>query len=550
MFNQKSSFFTVLNALLAAIVMLGGCAVQQRPQGGPRDTSPPKLLKAAPANETRNFTGKRIELEFDEYFKLSNQYQEISVSPAQERSPEYTIKQKTLVIELKDSLQKNTTYVISFGKAIGDVNENNTIKNLTYVFATGPSIDSLNISGNVNNALTGQTEKDVTVMLFNLKQDSLLFGKKKPTLFTTTDTAGNFKFSNIKVDTYRIYALKEPSADKIYNADNEIIGFSTDPIQLKKDTSGIILTLFKEIPDNLRFTNRAFEKDGSMFISTNKPLNRPSVRILSPEALDAQKLVEINKANDSINVYSKNMDFDSAKVAIYENGVPFDTLTFRKGRRETYTRNVAISYNINPNAAIKPGADLIITANMPIENFDQSSITLMEDSAKVNYTIQRDTATRKKLLLKYRWKAKAKYSLTLNENSITTFWGDKIKKQQKAFSMDPLENYSELIVRLAVPDPAKNYVVELLSANSDQRNVIRTERISRNTAITYRMLPAGKYQLRVTYDANKNGKWDPGSISRKTQPEKIWNNPEIYTLRPNADDEHTLQVPPEPGTTP
>ena len=105
-------------------------------------------------------------------------------------------------------------------------------------------------------------------------------------------------------------------------------------------------------------------------------------------------------------------------------------------------------------------------------------------------------------------------------------------------------------MRIAVPDTSKSYIVELLTANGDQKNVIRTHRISRNSAIDYKMLPAGKYQLRVTYDANKNGKWDPGSISRKTQPEQIWANQTIYTVRPNWSDTATIQIPPEPVTAP
>lgn len=550
MLNKKRLFFSYSKPLFLALLALSGCAVQQRPQGGPRDLVAPKLLKATPTNQTRNFNGKKIELEFDEYFKLNNQYQEISVSPAQERSPEYTVKQKTLVIELKDTLQKNTTYVINFGKAIVDVNEGNVVKNLTYVFATGPSIDSLTISGTVTNALTQQKEKEATILLFNLKQDSLLFRKKRPTLFTTTDSAGNFKFSNLKADSYKIYALKETAADKIYNSDNELIAFKANPIQLKKDTSGINLTLFKEIPDDLRFTNKSFDKDGSMLLIANRPIARPSVKIIFPEGLDAQKLAEINKTGDTISVYSKNMDFDSVKLATYENGVAFDTLKLTKGRRETFTRNVALNYNISANNVIKPGSNLIVTSTMPIESFDQSLITLMEDSAKVNYTVQRDTTTRKKLILKYPWKPKAKYTLIFNENSITGFFGDKIKKLQTKFSLDNADNYGEQTMRIAVPDTSKSYIVELVTANNDQKNVIRTHRISRNSAIEYKMLPAGKYQIRVTYDANKNGKWDSGSISRKTQPEKIWANPTIYGVRPNWSDTADMQVPAEPVTAP
>ena len=57
----------------------------QKPQGGPRDRTPPKLVKATPPNMTRNFTAKQIRLDFDEYFALKYQAQEISVSPTQEK---------------------------------------------------------------------------------------------------------------------------------------------------------------------------------------------------------------------------------------------------------------------------------------------------------------------------------------------------------------------------------------------------------------------------------------------------------------------------------
>jgi hypothetical protein len=46
-------------------------------------------------------------------------------------------------------------------------------------------------------------------MLFTLNQDSLLFGKKKPSLYTTTDSAGNFTLGNLKEGVYKLYALKE-----------------------------------------------------------------------------------------------------------------------------------------------------------------------------------------------------------------------------------------------------------------------------------------------------------------------------------------------------
>src|SRR5690606_28614352 len=104
-------------------------------------------------------SASKIDLEFDEYFKLNNQYQEITIIPESDKAPEFKIRKKSLSIEFKDSLQANTTYVINFGKAIADVNENNILNNFTYVFSAGNEIDSLSISGEVHNNLTQKPEK-------------------------------------------------------------------------------------------------------------------------------------------------------------------------------------------------------------------------------------------------------------------------------------------------------------------------------------------------------------------------------------------------------
>ena len=64
---------------------------------------------------TRNFKAKEIRLDFDEYFNLKNPFQEISLSPSMEKLPNYKVSKKSIVIDFRDSLQKNTTYVINFG---------------------------------------------------------------------------------------------------------------------------------------------------------------------------------------------------------------------------------------------------------------------------------------------------------------------------------------------------------------------------------------------------------------------------------------------------
>ena len=542
MLNKRELFF-YKNLLFTAIVLLVfGCASQQLPHGGPRDVTPPRLLKATPSNMSRHFSAKVIKLDFDEYFKLNNQYTEINMSPALDKQPEYKIKDKSLVITFKDSLQKNTTYVINFGKAIQDVNESNTLKNFTYVFSTGEHIDSLSISGNVTNSLTQKREKDVTVMLFPIEKDSLYFGKKRPTIFASTDTAGNFSLNNLHDGTYTIYALKEVNANRIYDNDNELIGFLKKPIHLYTDTSDIQLTMFKQNPDKFRIAEKKFDPDGKYFMVFNKQLTNPSLKVIYPPAYNDLKIVEFSKTNDTAKLYMKNMDFDSLRVAILDNGKPIDSISIMKGKKESFKKDFSFLLNTSSANKLKPFDNLLITSGAPIENIDESLISLTEDSTAVTYNLVRDSLNQRKFILKYHWKQDSKYQIIFDAGAFTSIYGQKNIRFVKSFSADKLENYSTLTLHITVPDTSKQYVVQFYQ---DPKNILSSKILTKNGDVVYKNFLTGKYYLRVIYDTNRNGVWDTGNVKKRLYPENIWIDPAQITLRPNWDAEDKLSIPRE-----
>lgn len=543
MLNPKSVIFGKLFVIILLISAVLGCASIQQPRGGPRDLTPPKLLKATPENMTRNFTAKEIRLDFDEFFKLSNQYQEITLSPAMEKQPEYRISKRSLIIDFKDTLQKNTTYVVNFGKAIQDVNESNVLANFTYVFSTGPHIDSLSMSGFVLNSTTQEKEKDATVMIFPVKQDSLLFGKKKPTIFATTDSAGNFSLNNLHDGEYKIYALKEPSPNKIFDNDKELIAFSNLTVNLNKDTTGIRLSLFQQIPEKFRIAEKKLTNDGVLSLIFNKRLSNPSLKIIYPQGLDAEKIVDISKTRDTALVYIRKMDFDSLSVAIYDDKKPIDTIYQLKGRKETFSRTVTFRYGINRDNKLKPNTDLRIIANLPIETIEPSLIALSIDSNRItNFTVQKDTANNKSFFIRNRWRAGGKYQIVLNDGAVTDIYGDKNKRNGVLFEADKPENYSQLTLKVSVPDTSKSYIVELLD---EQKNILRSDPVNKTGSIVYKNYLTAKYRFRVIYDTNKNGRWDSGNVRLKRQPENIWLYDKEVTLRPNWEAEEPLDIPKE-----
>jgi uncharacterized protein (DUF2141 family) len=540
--NKKLSFSVQILVLATLILVAFGCANMQRPLGGPRDRTPPKLLKATPLNSTKNFTAKNIQLDFDEYFKLTNSYQEITISPDLSKSPEYNIKGKSLIIKLKDTLAKNTTYVINFGKAIADVNEGNILKNFTYVFSTGSHIDSLNVSGTVTDPLSTAKQKDITVMLVPLKLDSVYYRKKKPAIYTTTDSAGNFKMSNLHTGDYRIYALKESNNTKIYDNDDELIGFTKNIVSLTRDTANIHLQLFKQVPEKLKVVDRRIDPDGKLFFTFNKGLKNAGVKIQN-EQLDAQKIVEFSKNADTAIIYLKTMVFDSIKVSFLDGIKPLDTITLRRGQKDTYKRKINLDYNLSADK-LKPGNELLIKANYPITSIDPSRITLTEDSVEVNggdINLVRNDVDAKKFTVKYKWKPGKLYNLAFNVGTFIDIYDDKSPRLTKKFELDKIDNFSKLILEVTVPDTG-HYVVQLLNINDAE---IRSDIITKNTKLVYNNFYISKYKVKVIYDSNHNGKWDTGSVKLNTQPENIWLYKKEINLRANWDLTEPIDIPKE-----
>src|ERR1043166_1135 len=108
---KRSLLYILIIFLILKIQVLSvGCANIIPPDGGFKDSIPPVLFKASPADSSSNFSEKKITLTFDEYITLQNANQELIMSPVPKQEPEIESKLKILTIRLRDTLEPNTTY--------------------------------------------------------------------------------------------------------------------------------------------------------------------------------------------------------------------------------------------------------------------------------------------------------------------------------------------------------------------------------------------------------------------------------------------------------
>lgn len=544
--NLKEQYFSIKNYLLVvSLLLFSACASIQAPQGGPKDTKPPVILSMVPKNQTRNFSAKKIVIEFDEYFKIQNEQKEFSISPEQEVLPILKVRQKKLEITFQDSLEKNTTYTLNFGKAIVDVNEGNVVKNLSYVFSTGNEIDSLHISGNITNALTGEPELESTVFILPKERDSLL-GKKRPSIYTTTDSSGNYQLNNLKKGTYKFYAIKENGGDKVYQQESDEIGYLQSDLVLDKNIDNINLQVFKEIATNFRLIDRKLNNDGSILFVFNKPLKAPKLVITEPKNLDIDKFVMFNKTNDTARVWLTELGFDSVKIAIQDQNKLLQAVNLTRGKKDTYTRVVSISDNVN-SGKLNPFKHYTLNFPFPILSADPKKIIFLEDSVRrTNFELIKDSTDFLKYQIKYPWKQKRNYDIKFEDGAFTAIFNAKNKEISKSFKLETADSYGTLSLKIDVPDINKNYIVEFID---EKRNPIKSTIISKNTSLKFENYPAGIYFLRVIYDENKNGIWDTGDLKTGKQPEKVWYSAKEMSLRANWEREDNISIPLNPGIT-
>lgn len=242
-------FYKAFSVFVFCVVMgycitISGCANIVPPSGGAKDTLAPVLVKSLPADSSVSVKPKRIVLEFDEYIQIENVQENLIVSPVMQQNPVVNHKLKTITINIKDTLEANTTYSFDFGNAIKDVNESNVFKNFTYVFSTGTTIANGTLSGNVVIANTGKTDSTLIVALHrNLNDTSVI--KNKPRYYTKIDGSGNFNFKNLPNETFNVFVL-ENDYTKRYDDTTKMFAFLNETVTVGDSVSNIKLFAYRE----------------------------------------------------------------------------------------------------------------------------------------------------------------------------------------------------------------------------------------------------------------------------------------------------------------
>ncbi len=326
----------LLTLFVVTTSLLEGCANIIPPLGGPKDTLPPRLMNVVPVDSILNFTGKKVVFTFDEYVTLDQIQENLVITPTPKINPLVESKLRTVTVRIKDTLEPNTTYVLNFGKAIRDVNENNALKNFKYIFSTGAYLDSMSLFGKVFIAETGKTDSTLIVALHRDLTDSAV-AKEKPRYYTKVNKEGIFEFTNLAPGTYALYTMKDEGSSKRYMTPSQLFGFAPEPVVLNGQQTPVTLYAYAE-PSEVKKP-----KSGT----TTAPQKKKNEEEDKDKRLKYSVLLENNRHDVlkplQLRFAAPLKVYDSSKFRFLNN--KFETITGYQLEKDTTNSILTLNYN-------------------------------------------------------------------------------------------------------------------------------------------------------------------------------------------------------------
>lgn len=579
--------------VVAAALLLAACASIGRPEGGPRDMTPPVMVSSTPAPGSVNVSNGRIDIIFDENITLDDPMNKIVVSPPQKKQAQISSNGRRVRITLRDTLRDSTTYTVDLADAVRDLNEGNILDGLAIDFSTGPSIDTLMISGIVFEGRTLEPAQGMIVGVYSTPVADTALTTLPMERITKTNALGRFTIRNLKPGSYRVFAINDLNHDFHWDRSEDIAFLDRD---ISPSTMAIEVTdTFTDAAGNDSLVTRPatrFLPDDILltwFNENYKPLylvkhERPDARRLTLEMstrsdslpqltllntvragarLDREAVLQSSPGLDSLTYWLRDTTLigsDTLKIAARYlhtdtlDNITFttDTLTFalrqpkKKKKRDEETDSVPKLEFVNIGISSRQPQDL----NMPLL-FETSAPTASIDSAgfRIEELVDSvwmpvaakipsppDSLQPMRLLTEMTWKPKTKYRVTIDSLAVTDIYGNHNRPFVQEVSTHAIEDYAALFFNIGDlgPDSA---IVELLSSDKP----VRLEPV-RNGVATFEYVTPGAYYARLFIDRNHNGRWDTGCVADTLQPEDVFYFSKKLNLKKNWDVEQQWNI--------
>jgi hypothetical protein len=593
---MSNSFLGKILLMLTSVLIVIGCASTGSPSGGPNDTQAPGLIKEKSSpNFSTNYTPEKIELEFDEWIELKNQAKEILISPPFFKKPKITQRGKKVTVEFPEDepLRQDATYTLNFGNSIVDFTESNPVEGFRFLFATGDKIDSLTFGGTIVEAYGGEPVEDVLIMLYDVLGDSVVVSDK-PFYYARASVDGDFKFENLKNDTFKLIVIEDLNLNYLLDDEVERLAF-VDSSFILNDSTDFAPELRLFTPEQTtRIINSTSKVKGQITTIFNKKADEIGYEFLYPS--DFNPIVET--IEDTIRYWFSD-PLDSVGIIF---GV--DTLDFTIPPFDSvfYTKKITLKDDNLTKSKLAPFDSLVLMFSSPLKTIDTSFMILSDlpkeikvdsisakldslgnskglskiklkkdrnksridslatvDSIQVSkgqerlgldsLTMGKDTLgldlsdtisiysfdaslDSRSFILNHKWEQNHDYQLTILPGGLVDIYGRTCDTLVYKFKTSAMEEFGNIKLTISEIDSNSQYIVIL----RDGKKTIEEEIVigGENSKITFSRLPLSTYNVYLINDENKDGKWTTGDYWKGRQPELL-KKFELEKLRENWD---------------
>lgn len=535
---MKIHFFKILSVPVLAI-LISSCAQRGRPDGGPVDKDPPKVVSSNPENYSTNYKKKEIIINFNEYIKLDNPRQQIIFSPPIEPRPNiYPLGPASRYVRIqipRDSLEDNTTYTVNFGTSIKDNNEGNTLPYFKYVISTGNHVDSLQVEGNVFDAYNRVSDENISVMLYPLDStysDSVVYDKIPRYISFVRDSTSLFSLENLKPGNYKMVAVSDKNGNYKFDPAQDKIGFVEDTVKIPTNQLYDIL-VFKEEQDFKGFRPKQISKQHFEFGFQGR-LEDYKIDLISETEEPFEAKYFKDEKTDTIHYwYKPYLERDSLLFAFSNQGRT-DTLEIRPKQIEEDSLKIS---------EVKSDKNKLLTnfklkANTPFSRFEKDSIRMMnKDSIPVEFDLRIDTLYNH-LIFKFEKEGSQSYKIDLLPGAITDFYNTQNDSLNYTYSTKANSEFGNLTLTISNVNEFP-IIVELVDEKGKvESSVYETE----NSTVNFSLVKPGDYYIRMIYDLNANGRWDTGDFLEGRKAEPVLYESRLVNIRANWDEVLTISL--------
>ncbi len=170
--------------------------------------------------------------------------------------------------------------------------------------------------------------------------------------------------------------------------------------------------------------------------------------------------------------------------------------------------------------------------------FDPQKITLSDTNYnKINAAITLDSTARN-IRIKTPWAESMHYFLVIDTSALADSAGTRLAKADTIRLAAKKESeYGTLLLRFSGLDTSRHPVLQFVKSEEVIKSVPIVSAEWRD-----RLFVPGEYEIRILYDDNNNGIWDPGNYALKKQPEKAITVDTRLLIKANWDNEREVKL--------